>query len=110
MDLITLLKTVKKASQSLLTTKAKKIDLALLGVADALISKKEFLKQENAKDVFNARENGKSDAFIDRLTLTDSVINSMAEGVRQIAGLKSPVFKTIYKYSLFINQSSTRNY
>ncbi len=64
---------------------------ALNEIANALQQKIALLIAENAKDVDAARENGLDAASIDRLTLTESTINGMAEGLRQIAQLADPV-------------------
>ena len=63
----------------------------LLKTADMIIERRESLQKENAKDLENAREKGLSDAFIDRLALSDKVINSMADGLREVAALPDPV-------------------
>ena len=49
------------------------------------------LKQENEKDLKAARAKGLSAAIIDRLTLSDKVIDSMAGGLREVAALPDPV-------------------
>ncbi len=63
----------------------------LLKTADLIVERKASLQQQNAKDLETAREKGLSDAFIDRLALSDKVINSMAEGLREVAALPDPV-------------------
>ena len=40
------------------------------------------------------KKNGLDPASIDRLTLTDKTLKSMAEGVRQIAALRDPIGET----------------
>jgi glutamate-5-semialdehyde dehydrogenase len=49
------------------------------------------LQSENAKDVEAGKEAGLSSAMIDRLTLSDKVIASMAAGLREVAALPDPV-------------------
>ncbi|MBE7089685.1 MAG: gamma-glutamyl-phosphate reductase, partial [Clostridiales bacterium] len=88
----------KKASSELIKLDKEKIDATLKLVAKLLRDEKEYLKTENAKDMENAKINGKSPAFLDRLALTDKVIDGVAEGVEQVAELESPVFKTVYEY------------
>jgi len=60
---------------------------ALEAVAQNLLDGSAKLIAENAKDVLAAKSNGLDAAAIDRLTLTDKTIRSMAEGLRQIAQL-----------------------
>ncbi|MDP1634098.1 MAG: glutamate-5-semialdehyde dehydrogenase [Gallionellaceae bacterium] len=66
-------------------TKAK--NAALENIATAIMTGSAKLIAENAKDVAAAKANGLDAASIDRLTLTEKTIRSMAEGLRQIAAL-----------------------
>ncbi len=91
-------KNAKKAAEKLLSATESLIDRALLLAARLLRENSEILKARNAEDVSNAEKKGKSAAFIDRLKLTDKVISGMAEGIEQVASLKSPVGKEIYTY------------
>jgi glutamate-5-semialdehyde dehydrogenase len=45
----------------------------------------------NAEDAAEARANGQSSAFIDRLTLTQARIEAMAEGIATVRGIPDPV-------------------
>ena len=60
---------------------------ALEAIAQALLDGSAQLIAANAKDVAGARANGLDAASIDRLTLTEKTVQSMAEGLRQIAQL-----------------------
>jgi glutamate-5-semialdehyde dehydrogenase len=60
---------------------------ALEAIAQIILEGSAQLIAENAKDVAAARANGLDAASIDRLTLTDKTVRSMAEGLRQIAQL-----------------------
>ncbi len=60
---------------------------ALENIATAILLSSAKLIAENAKDVAHARANGLDAASVDRLTLTEKTIKSMAEGLRQIAAL-----------------------
>lgn len=64
---------------------------ALLAMADALDSDREALKQANLKDLEAARENGLEPAMLDRLELTPARIDTMIEGLRQVASLPDPI-------------------
>ena len=64
---------------------------ALALIAERLLQNAELIKTQNSKDIANARSNNMSEAFIDRLTLTDARIAGMAEGVRQVQALPDPV-------------------
>ena len=64
---------------------------ALLQMADELDRNCDFLLAENAKDVSKAKQAGLSPALIDRLTLEKATIESMAQGLREVADRKSVV-------------------
>jgi len=64
---------------------------ALLAIAEDLEANRDLLKSENAKDLEAGKAKGLDAALLDRLTLSDKVIDSMIEGVQQIAGLSDPV-------------------
>lgn len=98
-DLITLAKNAKKASAELNRLSEDKINQALRKVAVEIRENASFLKEKNALDLTNAKEKGLSDAFIDRLTLSDKVIEGIATGIEQVAMLDSPRNKTIYSYT-----------
>ncbi|MBM4283818.1 MAG: glutamate-5-semialdehyde dehydrogenase [Deltaproteobacteria bacterium] len=66
-------------------------DRVLLSMAEFLLEFKAEIQAENARDVTAAREAGMGAAFIDRLTLSDKVINSMVKGLAEVAALPDPV-------------------
>jgi len=45
----------------------------------------------NAADVAQARKDGRDAAFVDRLTLTEKLVEQMARGVEEVAALPDPV-------------------
>jgi len=60
---------------------------ALEAIAATILDGSAILIAENAKDVARAKIEGLDDASVDRLTLTEKTVRSMAEGLRQIAQL-----------------------
>ncbi|MAL99868.1 MAG: glutamate-5-semialdehyde dehydrogenase [Alteromonadaceae bacterium] len=64
---------------------------ALLAIADALDHARYELEAENARDLAQAKENGLDAAMLDRLELTPARVDSMIEGLRQVAALPDPV-------------------
>lgn len=88
----------KIASRELFALKEETVNAALKKAAALLRENAEYLKAENAKDIKNAEEKGQTAAFIDRLTLSDKVIEGIAVGIEQVATLPSPVGKTLYAY------------
>lgn len=64
---------------------------ALLAVADGLTGNSKKILEANGRDVSRAEENGMHPGMVDRLRLTESRVEAMAEGLRQIAGLPDPL-------------------
>lgn len=64
---------------------------ALLAAASALRTKQDHLLAANATDIARAKENGMHEGLIDRLRLTASRIESMAEGLEQLISLPDPI-------------------
>ena len=64
---------------------------ALLAIAKAIEAARESLKEANAEDLAEGRENGLSEALLDRLELNDARIDAMTEGLHQVAALADPV-------------------
>ena len=62
-----------------------------MAMADALEARGSFLAEANAEDVERAKSDGTSAAVIDRLTLTEGRIASMAAGLRSVAAQPDPV-------------------
>ena len=71
-----------------------KKDSVLLNMADALISHTEDILAANETDLKNAK--GKiSEVMLDRLRLDSKRIESMAEGIREVAKLQDPVGRVL---------------
>ncbi len=85
----------KKAELAMTTIGTKQKNSALEAIAESLIRNKETIIKENKRDIENAKINGMSEAMIDRLTLTESRIAGMSEGVRQVMELKDPINEII---------------
>ena len=84
-------KEAKTASRGLRSLGSAQKDDALLKMAEKLLEHKESIIAENRKDLLAAREAGLSSAMLDRLTLNEAVIVSMADGLREVAALPDPV-------------------
>jgi glutamate-5-semialdehyde dehydrogenase len=84
-------KQAKKASRSVATLNTQQKDRILADIKDLLISEKDLLQKENRKDLKKAQEQGLSNAMIDRLTLSDKVIEGMAKGLDDVINLPDPV-------------------
>ncbi len=97
-DIVSIGKRAKEASISINALSEEKINEALKKTAEYLRANAEYLKRENKIDVENAIKKGISAAFIDRLTLTDKVIEGVAYGIEQVAELDSPRGKVSYSF------------
>lgn len=84
-------KKAKEASKKLLTTDTKIKNKALMMIAEELINKKEEIKKVNKIDLEKGKENGLSSALLDRLELTDSRIEAMAQSLKEIAAFTDPI-------------------
>ena len=81
----------RKAAQIISRTDSVKKNDALLKIADFINSNQAFIISENKKDLDAGKQNGLDLASLDRLTLTPVAINSMIEGLKQVAALPDPV-------------------
>ena len=63
----------------------------LEAVAKALVAHTDEILKANALDVENGKKNQMPEGLIDRLLLTESRIEGMAEGLRQVAALDDPI-------------------
>lgn len=81
----------KAAARTMATVGSERKNRVLRTMSRMLLDRKSFLKQENDKDLAEARKQNLSSAFIDRLALRDSVIESMASGLEDVARLPDPV-------------------
>ena len=64
---------------------------ALLAIADDIEAHRDSLKAANGRDMSRGEANGLDAALLDRLQLTDGRIDTMIEGLRQVAALPDPV-------------------
>ena len=84
-------KQARTASRKLSSATTQQKNKALLAIADDLQLQRQTLATENAKDLQAGKEKGLSDALLDRLALTEARIDSMIEGLRQVATLNDPI-------------------
>ncbi len=70
---------------------------ALDAISKALLENTDYILGENAKDIANARDNGISEAMIDRLLLTRQRIEAIAKDVEKVADLKDCIGETVRK-------------
>lgn len=81
------------ASASLVALSTITKNNVLLKVADLLIEEKESIQRENKKDLQLGEEKGLSPAMLDRLRLSDAVIESMVTALHEVSALPDPIGK-----------------
>ena len=85
----------REAARALGLASARVKSDALLAMARGLEEKAPAVLQANRADLKRARGEGHPRAFLDRLTLTDTRIEGMVAGIRQVAALPDPVGETV---------------
>ena len=81
----------RNASRSMAAADTNTKNKALVFIAEAIAREKVALLAANKQDCDAAKLNGIDDAMLDRLTLSEKSINSMVEGLHQIASLPDPI-------------------
>jgi glutamate-5-semialdehyde dehydrogenase len=81
----------RRAAKVMSVSETGKKNEALKRVAEKLVHMSGTIKEENEKDLAHGREKGLSAAMIDRLTVDDGVIASMAAGLEDVIRLPDPV-------------------
>jgi glutamate-5-semialdehyde dehydrogenase len=95
MDVIEYMQTLgqnaRQASRAMARASTQDKNKALLAIADAITSQRDAIKAANQRDMQRGRDNGLEPALLDRLELTDERIDTMIEGLHQVATLADPV-------------------
>ncbi|MCK5405535.1 MAG: glutamate-5-semialdehyde dehydrogenase, partial [Desulfobulbaceae bacterium] len=81
----------REAGRGMLRLSTEVKNNVLARMAEALMEQKDSIRQENEKDLAAGREKGLSSAMLDRLTLSDKVMQSMVDGLHEVAALPDPV-------------------
>ena len=90
-DILDMAKRARTAARTLVTLSTESKNKVLLHMATALDEQRAFIQEENKKDLVAGKEKGLSSAMLDRLELTDKVIESMRSGLAEVAALPDPV-------------------
>ena len=85
----------KKAEQTIAFLSNEQKNDALRLIAKNLNSKRADILEENKKDVENGVVIGLTDSLLDRLTLDDARIDSMIQGLEEIASMADPLNRTL---------------
>jgi glutamate-5-semialdehyde dehydrogenase len=84
----------KQAAPSLATATEAAVDAALVGMAQLLRAKAEEVLKANAHDINMAKTSGMSAGLLDRLTITEARLDTMADALELLAGVPHPVRET----------------
>ncbi len=90
-EIKTIAESAKEASRELALLKTKQKNIILRKMAKALLDQKSSILKANKIDIASTRPLKLSKALIDRLTLDDKRINSMAKSISEIAKLRDLV-------------------
>jgi glutamate-5-semialdehyde dehydrogenase len=85
----------KEAARALALASARAKNDALQQMARGLEEKTGLVLDANRSDLARARSAGLASAFMERLTLSESRLEEMAAGLRQVAALPDPVGETV---------------
>jgi glutamate-5-semialdehyde dehydrogenase len=99
MNVLELAKEAKSATITLPSLSEEKRELALEAIAIALTKNQAAILEENKKDLEEAKKANLSKAMIDRLTLTEKAIASLAEMCRDVADQTPVVGMVVEEYS-----------
>ncbi len=94
-EIIDIAKGAKEASRIMGGLSSAIKDKALLAMADGLEREKAEIFKANKKDILLCRKKKLKSAFIDRLTLNDKRIKSMADSLREVAKIHDPIGEII---------------
>ena len=84
-------KQAREASYEIAKASTAQKNAALTAIADAIDNNRDNLLKANALDMQAGHDKNLDAPLIDRLELTQERIDSMIEGLRQVAGLDDPV-------------------
>ncbi|EWG11069.1 glutamate-5-semialdehyde dehydrogenase [Cytobacillus firmus] len=91
MELIHKGKKAKKAAAELAKKTTMQKNHALELISGQLMQEKNFILEENGKDLDAGKKNGMSDALLDRLRLNEARLQDMADALLQLTHLDDPV-------------------
>ena len=95
MDVLSYMQSVgqaaREASRAMAKANTQKKNRALVAIAQTIEENRDAIKAANAKDMARGQKNGLDAALLDRLELNDERIDTMIEGLKQVAALTDPV-------------------
>ena len=98
-EIIATVERARRASRRLALASAEQKNDALKRLASLLRQSGERILAANADDLARARAQGRTGAFVERLTLNADRIESMAHGVEEVLSLADPVGEVIERWT-----------
>ncbi len=92
-EIVAICRNARIAARTFVSVSAAAKNSTLASIAELLQAKKEYIQAENYKDIRQGRQNGLSEAMLDRLHLSDAVVASIVTGLEEIVVLPDPVGK-----------------
>ncbi|MEG1254383.1 glutamate-5-semialdehyde dehydrogenase [Clostridium sp.] len=92
-------KLAKEASRTMSTISTNIKNKALLSMAEALITRQSEIFTANALDMQNGKAKKLSESLLDRLLLNEDRVNSMAQGLREVASLDDPIGEVVRMFT-----------
>ena len=89
----------KSAFEIISTSSVEKRNSAILNISKLLEERTEEILDANKLDLQNAKKKNLSPSFIDRLTLNESRIKNMCEGLEEISTLQDPIGKNLESWT-----------
>jgi len=81
----------RRAVRALALASTEQKNNALAAMAESIRANAAAILVANAEDVAEAKSNGSSSAFVDRLALNDARVAAMADGIDTVRGIADPV-------------------
>lgn len=91
-QLIDKCKVLKEHAQNLALASGPQKNEALDLVAQALLDQKDWILNENKKDIHAAQEKGTKQSLIDRLALNENRIQGMVESIQTVIAFEDPIW------------------
>lgn len=91
-------KRCKQAAYTLALKNSDEKNYALKKIRESLLSHIDEILEENKKDICLAKENGRNDSFIDRLSLNEKRIVDICDGITQVMNLEDPCSKILEEW------------
>ena len=90
-DVVAMLAAARAAGHRLALASTEQKNEALRAIAKIIRGSRGAIVEANTKDLERARSQGRGGAFVERLTLNDARIESMAKSVEEVVALRDPV-------------------